>query len=135
MLRIDQNGSQNCQSESCDCASESSTDNQPSVSRRRFIVSAGVLAASLSAGTVLAAKRQQSYADAIMADGSLRGYWRLDGDLADVKGKAPAKSKGPASFAEGVVDGEALNLTPNQNVSVANTDHLRGRAATVEFFF
>ena len=48
-------------------------------------------------------------------------------------GKAPAKGK--ASFVEGAVDGEAISLTPAQSVSASPTDHLRGRAATVEFFF
>ena len=135
MLPIHRKLSDDCQSDSCDCASESETDNRPEFSRRGFIVSAGVLAAGLSAGPVLAANFQESYADAIMADDSLRGYWRFDGDLVDAKKKAPATSKGPASFAAGVVDGKALLLTPRKSVTVEKTDHLRGRSATVEFFF
>ena len=105
------------------------------LSRRRFLVAASALTAGLAGGPLMAKEARQNYSDAVNAHASLRGYWRLDGNLDDVKKKAPAKSKGPASFAEGVVDGKALSLTPKQLVTVDKTDHLRGRAATVEFFF
>ena len=40
----------------------------------------------------------------------------------------------PLSWRE-AVDGKAIKLVPKQSVSASPTDHLRGRAATVEFFF
>ena len=134
MFNILQDDSQNCQSESCDCGDTSSAA-QTELSRRAFMVSAAVATAGLTASPALAAPEQESYADALLKEESLRGYWRFDGDLKDAKGKAPLKSKAAASFTDGIVDGQALSLTPSETVSVAKTSHLRGRAATVEMFF
>jgi len=115
-----------------DCSSPALTGD---VSRRHFLVSAGVLAAGLSAGPLLAASRRESYADFVKAHSSLRGYWRFDGNLVDAMGKAPAKGDGAMSFVEGAVDGKALSLIPKQPISVQNTNHLSGRSATLEMFF
>ena len=135
MLPIHQDASENCESNSCECKSDVAAANVSNVSRRGFIVSAGVLAAGMAAAPALAAPQRESYADALMKEKGLSGYWRFDGNLDDVKKKSPAKSKGPASFAEGAVEGKSLSLNPKQNVSVENTDRLRGRSATLDFFF
>jgi len=43
---------------------------------------------------------------------------------------------GKQSYVEGVAGGQAVRLAPQQSVSTNNkTNHLRGRSATVEFFF
>ncbi|MCM2369593.1 GH116 family glycosyl-hydrolase [Aporhodopirellula aestuarii] len=110
-------------------------DSNLDMSRRRFLVAASVLTAGLSTRPLLAAGQQANYSDAVKAHASLRGYWQFDGDLVDAMGKAPAKGQGSASFAEGVVDGKAICLMPEQSVAVQNTDHLRGRSATLELFF
>ena len=115
---------------------ESSTKSSPDLSRRGFLIAAGAMTTALSSTPLLAsAKQDKTYADVIKANKTLRGYWRCEGDLVDVLGKTSAKAVGgKASFAEGVV-GQAIKLTPKQTVSASPTDHLRGRAATVEFFF
>ncbi|EMI52279.1 hypothetical protein RSSM_06272, partial [Rhodopirellula sallentina SM41] len=71
----------------------------------------------------------------LQSDPSLSGYWRLDGNLTDTLEKAPGKGGSSASFVEGAVDGKAICLVPNKPVSVTNTNHLRGRSATIELFF
>ncbi|WP_345684281.1 GH116 family glycosyl hydrolase [Novipirellula caenicola] len=90
---------------------------------------------ALTGKPLLAAGRRENYADAIQSHESLRGYWRFDGNLTDVMGKAPAKDGGSVSYVDGVVDGQAICLVPEQPVSVQNTNHLRGRSATLELFF
>ncbi|TWU34574.1 hypothetical protein Q31b_55280 [Novipirellula aureliae] len=114
---------------------DSSCGTPPDMSRRRFLVATTVLTAGLSGKPILAADQQESYSDAVKSHASLRGYWRFDGDLVDAFGKAPATSNGSMSFVEGAVDGKAVSLVPKQSVSVKQTDHLRGRAATLELFF
>ncbi|EMI22766.1 secreted protein, partial [Rhodopirellula maiorica SM1] len=105
------------------------------LSRRRFLVAASALTAGLSGGPLLAAGSKEAYSAMLKSEPSLRGYWRFDDDLVDAMGKAPAKGGGSASFVEGPVDGQAICLVPNQPVSVQNTNHLRGRSATLELFF
>ncbi|GAA4444395.1 GH116 family glycosyl-hydrolase [Novipirellula rosea] len=110
------------------------------LSRRRFLIAAGVLSTALTGKPLLAAGRRESYADAIQSHDSLRGYWRFDGNLTDVMGKAHGKGGGSVSYVDGVVDGQAICLIPKQPlskpaVSVQNTNHLRGRSATLEMFF
>ncbi|WP_372723407.1 GH116 family glycosyl-hydrolase, partial [Novipirellula sp.] len=110
------------------------------LSRRRFLIAAGAMTTALTGKPLFAAGRQESYADAIQSHESLRGYWRFDGDLTDVMDKAPAKGGGSVSYVDGVVDGQAICLAPKQPapkqpVSVQNTNHLRGRSATLELFF
>ena len=113
---------------------ESSTKPSLDLSRRSFLIAAGAITTALSGEPLLAATRQKkTYADVISADNSLRGYWRCEGDLVDVLGKT--STKGKASFVAGAVDGKAIKLVPKQFVSASPTDHLRGRSATVEFFF
>ena len=104
------------------------------LTRRSFLIAASATATALSGSPLLAAGRQErNYADAIKSHETLRGYWRCEGDLVDAMGKASATGK--ASFVEGAVEGKAISLVPEQSVSASPTDHLRGRAATVEFFF
>ena len=105
------------------------------VSRRQFLVGVGALAVGSAAGRALAADAGQTYAGAVLSHESLRGYWRLDGDLADATGKAAAKATGKVQFAEGAVDGRAANLVPNQAVTVSKTGHLVSPAASLELFF
>ncbi len=105
------------------------------VSRRRFLVAVGTVAAGLAAGPLMAAGRRDTYAALLKSDPSLRGYWRFDCDLIDVMGKAPARAMGAVSYVEGAVEGKAISLVPNEPVLVEDTDHLRGRAATIELFF
>ena len=119
------------ESNQCGCAPIEKFD----VDRRQFLVGAAAVTATLSSGSVLAASQQSSYADVILAEPSLRGYWRFEDQLADAKKKAPANAAGDISYVEGVVEGKALSLKPKQTVSIAKTDHLRGRSATVELFF
>ena len=67
-LKIMNSESENCQSGNCGC--------EPSVvevDRRRFMVSAGAIAAGLSAGPLLAAGSSESYATLLKSDPSLRG--------------------------------------------------------------
>ncbi|WP_442506788.1 GH116 family glycosyl hydrolase [Novipirellula sp. SH528] len=121
-----------CEPGRCEC--------EPSVvgldmSRRRFLVSAGVLAAGLGGRPLMAADSRESYAALLKSDPSLRGYWRFDGDLVDVMGKASATAKGDVTYVDGAVDGKAVSLEPNEPLSVQNTNHLRGRSATLELFF
>ncbi|WP_404309235.1 GH116 family glycosyl hydrolase [Neorhodopirellula lusitana] len=104
------------------------------LSRRRFLVAAGALTAAFHGGPLLAEDRRGTYSDALKTHSSLRGYWRLDGDLTDVMGKASATSQGTTSFVSGAIEGKALSLVPEQMVSVKQTDHLRGRSATLEMF-
>ena len=105
------------------------------MSRRRFLVGAGVLTAGLSTGPLLAADQSQRYAQVVKGHASLRGYWRFDGDLTDVMGKAPVKADGTFSYGAGAIEGQAVSLVPNEPLSVKNAEHLRGRSATIELFF
>lgn len=121
-----------CSSSSCGC--------EPSVlemdlPRRRFIVAAGALAAGLSAGPLMAASSKEAYAALLKLEPSLRGYWRFDGDLVDVMGKASAEAEGAVSYVDGAVEGKAVTLVPYKPLSVKNAEHLRGRSATLELFF
>ncbi|MFC1766872.1 GH116 family glycosyl-hydrolase, partial [Planctomycetota bacterium] len=117
------------------CSNGCSSNACTNMSRRQFLVNAGVFTAALGAGPLLAADQGQSYAQAIQAHESLRGYWRLDGDLVDVLGKAHAQASGSTSFVNGVVEGKAVSLVPNEALSVTEAEHLRGRSATLELFF
>ena len=113
---------------------EPSTQPDLQLSRRSFLIAAGAITTAMSGSPLLAATGQKkTYADVINADKSLRGYWRCEGDLVDVLGEASAKGK--VSFVKGAVDGKAIKLVPKQSVSASPADHLRGRSATVEFFF
>jgi uncharacterized protein (DUF608 family) len=109
------------------------------LSRRRFMVAAGAIAAELSSGLsggrLVAAESKEAYAAFLKSDPSLRGYWRFDGDLIDVMGKASAEANGAVSYVEGAVEGKAVSLVPNKPLSVKNAEHLRGRSATLELFF
>jgi uncharacterized protein (DUF608 family) len=107
----------------------------PDMSRRRFLVAAGTFAAGLVAGPLMAAGSRESYAALLKSDPALRGYWRFDGDLVDMLGKAHAKARGAASFTGGVIEGQAVSLMPNEPLLVAGADRLRGRSATLELFF
>ncbi|MEP4077174.1 GH116 family glycosyl hydrolase [Haloferula sp.] len=105
------------------------------VSRRQFLVAAGAFTTALATGPLMAAGSRGSYAALLKSDKSLRGYWRLDGDLADVVGKAKAKSSGATSFVDGAIEGKAINLVPNEPILVAGADKLKGRSTTLEMFF
>ncbi|TWT81465.1 hypothetical protein CA13_29180 [Planctomycetes bacterium CA13] len=126
-MNIKQN---NCPPNSCGCQLPK---NALDLSRREFMVSASALAAGLSTRPLMAAEDRESYATLLKADPSLRGYWRFDGNLVDAMGKAPGK--GAVSYVDGVVGGKAIKLIPKQSVTVNQADHLRGKSATVEFFF
>ncbi len=136
MLDILNDDLQSCHRDTCECG-DADADVRPNLSRRGFIVTAAMATASLAAAPALAAGQRKSYAETVKAHESLRGYWRCEEDLADEMGMAPAKPKGKTShsFVEGIADGNALRLIPNQSVAISKTDHLRGRMATVEFFF
>ncbi|TWT30462.1 hypothetical protein KOR34_50210 [Posidoniimonas corsicana] len=108
---------------------------QPELSRRSLLVAAGAFASGIAAAPLMAASSRDGYAALVKADRSLRGYWRFDGDLVDALGEAPARAVGGLSFVEGVAGGRAVSLAPNEPITVDNTDHLRGRSATVELFF
>ncbi|MFG0287533.1 MAG: GH116 family glycosyl-hydrolase, partial [Rhodopirellula sp. JB044] len=126
-----------CQPNEDDCGCEQSFVGID-VTRRRFLVAAGALTAGLSGRPLFAdgaEDAKDAYASLLKSDPSLRGYWRLDGNLSDSLGKAPGKGGGAASYVDGVVDGKAICLVPKEPVSVTNTDHLRGRSATIELFF
>ncbi|MDQ8180265.1 GH116 family glycosyl-hydrolase [Pelagicoccus sp. SDUM812005] len=109
------------------------------VSRRRFLVSAGAFAAGLSlgplGGSLFAAGRREEYAKALKSHDSLRGYWKFDGDLLDALSNKAATAAAPVSFVDGAVEGDALSLTPQQSIFVKEAEHLRGRSATLELFF
>jgi uncharacterized protein (DUF608 family) len=114
---------------------ETSKTSSHDVSRRSFLVAASAFATAAAGSPLLAATQQeQDYADVIKAHESLRGYWRCEGNLTDVMGKASMNGK--QFYVEGVAGGRAVRLAPRQSVSTNNkTNHLRGRSATVEFFF
>ena len=124
------NNLEDCQSDTCKCEP---TTVGLDVSRRQFIVLVSSVAAGLSASPLLAGSQKKSYADAIKAHESLRGYWRCEGNLVDVMGKASMNGK--QSYIEGVTGGLAVSFAPEESVSTNKTNHLRGRSATVEFFF
>ena len=105
------------------------------VSRRHFIVSAGSFLAGMGVGPLMAAENRETYAAQLKAEKSLKGYWRLDGDLKDVLGKSKANMSGKTSFADGAIEGKAISLQPNGTVSVPNADKLKGRSTTLELFF
>lgn len=107
----------------------------PDMSRRRFLVAAGTFAAAFAAGPLMGAVSRDSYAAFLKSDPSLRGYWRFDGDLTDMLGKAHAKASGSVSYVSGATEGKALNLVPHEPIMVANTNHLRGKSASLELFF
>ena len=121
-----------CQSGDCDCGPSFIPAN---FSRRQFVVATGVLAAGLGSARSMAADNRKSYAAMLKSDPSLRGYWRFDGDLVDVMDRAPAKASSAVTFVDGVAGGKAIRLTPNKPLSVRETNHLRGRSATLELFF
>jgi uncharacterized protein (DUF608 family) len=105
-------------------------------SRRRFHIAAGAVAAVGSGfKSVFAAGIGQTYSDAVLSHPALGGYWRLDGNFSDAKGKAPAKAKGNVEFVDGAVGGQAIQLVPNRSVTVPSTKHLRSKRASVELFF
>ena len=117
------------------CNSDCSCSGVTDMSRGRFLVGTGIFAAGLGAAPVMAVANRDAYAALLKSDPTLRGYWRFEGDLVDVLGKAPATASGAASYIEGVAGGKAVSLVPNQPVKVQNTNHLRGRAASLEMFF
>ena len=124
--------SEACASHNCGCETAVVKLDLP---RRSFLVAAGAFAAGLSTGSSMAASSKDSYAALLKSDPSLRGYWRFDDELVDVMGKAPAKASGSVSYVDGAVDGKAVSLEPNEPLAVGNTNHLRGRSATLELFF
>lgn len=130
------NSTTDCQSNSCGCGP---TTLGVELSRRRFLVSAGVLAAGAAAGLggvpLMGANERESYAALLKSDPALRGYWRFEGDLVDVMGNAHARPSGDVSYVDGATQGKAIDLVPNQPLSVQNTNHLRGPSATLELFF
>jgi hypothetical protein len=83
------------QKQSCCDQAMSSCSAVLATSRRRFHIAAGAVA-TVGSGikSVFAAGKGQTYSDAVMSHPALGGYWRLDGDFSDAKGKAPAKAKG-----------------------------------------
>ncbi|MBK1825567.1 GH116 family glycosyl hydrolase [Haloferula rosea] len=108
----------------------------PGVSRRRFLVAAGSFAAGLaSSGKLMAAGNRESYSALLKSESTLRGYWRLDGDLVDVLGKSKAQASGATSFVDGAIDGKAISLEPNEPILVPGADKLKGRSTTLELFF
>ena len=74
------------------------------VSRRYFIVSAGSFFAGMGVGPLKAAESRETYATQLKAEKSIKGYWRLDGDLKDVLGKLKANTSGKTSFADGAME-------------------------------
>ena len=120
----------------CSCDDHSRPSQAPmGISRRQFLVAAGAVGVGSAGAPVLAVGAGKTYADAVKSHRSLRGYWRLDGNLADATSKAAAKATGKVQFVEGAVVGQALRLVPKQAVAVANTKHLSSAAATLELFF
>ncbi len=117
------------------CNSDCSCEGISEMSRGRFLIGSGLFAAALGAVPVMAAGNRDMYAAALKADGSLRGYWRFEGDLVDVMGKSNASARGAAAFVDGAIDGRAISLQPHQPVSVAGADKLKGRSTTLELFF
>ncbi|MGJ8653772.1 MAG: GH116 family glycosyl hydrolase [Opitutaceae bacterium] len=107
----------------------------PDMSRRRFLVAAGTLAAAFTSAPLMAAGSRDTYAALLKSEASLRGYWRFDGDLTDMMGKANAKTRGASSFVGGAIDGKAISLVPNESISVMGADKLKGRSTTLELFF
>ena len=108
----------------------------PVVSRRTFLLSSAALVTAMAARPLRAAEDRRGYADALRADPDLSGYWRFDGDLQDVLGKSNASGGASASFVKGTLaEGQAIQLVPHDPVAIADTDHLRGRSATLSLFF
>jgi len=122
----------------CGQATKSST-----FSRRKFLVAAGACFTSactskLGMGRVFGLSEkdaQAAYAKAMSAHQSLTGYWRFDDNVIDAISGEAAKVTGAASFESGANFGQAVSLTPTSTVSVPDAEHLRGRSATIEFFF
>ena len=109
---------------------------EPVVSRRTFLLSSAALVTAMAARPLRAAEDRRGYADALRADPDLSGYWRFDGDLQDVLGKSNATGGASASFVQGALaEGQAIQLVPHDPVAIADTDHLRGRSATLSLFF
>lgn len=80
-------------------------------------------------------KAGENYAAAIQSRESLRGYWRFENNFNDEISGLPAAKSGQPHLTEGALKGKALALDPESYLSIADTDHLRDRAATVQFFF
>ena len=76
------------------------------------------------------------YAQIIVAEPGLVGYWRMDGNLTDKKtGDSGTATGGPARFVEAPVGGKALALDKGQFVTVAKAAQLDSPETTVELFF
>lgn len=105
-------------------------------SRREFLKDAGVALSAAALPGRAVAPGNAAYAAAVLAEPTLIGFWRLDGDLNPARGTAFGTAKGgTASYASGPIGGQALNCAPGRFVTMGPTPELDTPQSTVELFF
>lgn len=105
------------------------------IGRREFLAAIGAGAAATAFGS-RSGPADPKYADVVLAEPHLVGYWPFDGSLLAAKGAHNARPMlGSPGFAPGPLGLKCLQLDGKSAVTMGETIELDAPDTTVEFFF
>ena len=121
------------------CLEQSSLHESPTVgpalSRRHFLYLIAATALASTPGQIGAAGLDQRYADAVLAEGSLLAYWRLNGDLQAARSGEGGQATGAMAFVAGPIADKSPVFHEGSFVRLGERPELEKECITVETFF